>query len=219
MRGNRVSSVGGFRNLPRHSSTRGWRYPLLLAFLILWRLPTSTLRVVTQYASSSARRLLHSFTPRPSRGAPVVPRSLRSRPRHGGRGQGRAVVGAIAPPLFFRLTPRVFTSAWPSYLRPRPQSGVIALLFVSGDDTRLRPLRPRFARPQPPFRHGAPALLVHRGRGPFKLTGLARQPRNNLKLSPRPRRTKQTHARPSENNRMDPSGTLIAALASVLTMV
>lgn len=131
MRKNRVSSVGGFRNLPRHSLTRGWRYPVLLASFNTLEAPyfdatrRDAIRVVATGAPAPLLRRRGAPAP------PPPPRSLRSRPRHGGRGQGRAVVGAIAPPLFFRLTPRVFTSAWPSYLRPRPLSASAAFSLRS----------------------------------------------------------------------------------------
>ena len=129
------------------------------------------------------------------------------RPRHGGRGLRESGIWGQAPRLFCRLAPWVAPSGWSSFLRPRPRWGWAkhrsrAALDTSGDTLPLlaqlptRPLRPRYARPRPTFPPKAPALLVIQRRGPFKLTWLARQPRNNLKLSPRRRTTRKqvTHA-------------------------
>ncbi len=68
---------------------------------------------------------------------------------------------------------------------------------------QTRPLRSPCGRPQPLFSPKAHALFVQRGRGPFKLTRLARQPRNNLKLSPRPRQTNKTHGKTTKSGTDD----------------
>ena len=116
------------------------------------------------------------------RGAPAPsppPRSQRSRPRHGGRGQGRAV-SRLSPRLFCRLPRRGLS--WRLGLSP-----------LKGCEGR----RPVGCRPSPPFLRpllrrvraailapSACARFVCFGRGLFKLSGLARQPANNLTTFP-----------------------------------
>ena len=88
------SSVGGFRNLPRHSSGCGWRLPMPRSSLLLWRRSTSRPTAVAAAHAPSFAWGPNSPRSFPS-GGPVAPPpppcSLCSHPRHGGRGQGRAV--------------------------------------------------------------------------------------------------------------------------------
>lgn len=130
------------------------------------------------------------------RGAPAPsppPRSRWSRPRHGGRGQGRAVSRPWGRGFFVGCRLGAFMR-----LRRLDAACVragckIPLRTLRGILHPARTLRSPVGRPQPHFCPKAHALLARRGRGLFKLTGLARQPCNNLKLSPRPHRPKHTH--------------------------
>lgn len=100
---------------------------------------------VTQSASSPARRGLHSFTPRPSRGAPVIPLRYATPPpwSSGARESGVPPYGAGR---FCRL-PRGGLLCGLGAMRPRSVAG----LRLDGRKPDTARLRPRFNASAPAF--------------------------------------------------------------------
>ena len=124
---------------------------------------------------------------------PGRPPSLRFAPAVVVGGKGVRCLGGKPPGFFFGCRLGAFMRLWRLDAACVRAVGKNPLRTLRGILPPARPLRSPFGRPQPHFCPKAHALLARRGRGPFKLTGLARQPCNNLKLSPRPHRPKTAH--------------------------